>query len=140
MDAILAKEGGIPLWAVVNNAACLVFGEIEWQTRRQIQLQADVNLVGPILVTKAFLPLLRVSSGRILNLTSQSVEWALPFYGPYGASKAGLEAASDSLRLEMKKFFVDVVLLDPGNHPMATPLNLRQKVGWLSASIPIAKI
>ena len=58
-EILSSKE--VTLWAVVNNAACVVFGEIEWQTRRQIQLQMDVNVVGPTMMAKTFLPLLRKS-------------------------------------------------------------------------------
>lgn len=64
VDAILAARDA-SLVALVNNAAVLVFAETEWQTARQIQLQMDVNVVGPVRMTKAFLPLLRQSKVRL---------------------------------------------------------------------------
>ena len=67
--------------------------------------------------------------GRILNLTSQSASWIVPAFSPYAASKAALEALSEGLRLELQKFDIDVVLLNPGsNNPCATPLCQRQEV------------
>lgn len=86
----------------------------------------QVNLAGPLLISKAFLPLLRRSKGRIINMTSASARNPVPCFGVYSASKAGLEALSDCLRLELQKFEVDVVLLEPPNAPEKTPLCSRQ--------------
>ncbi|KAJ9525655.1 hypothetical protein QJQ45_003323 [Haematococcus lacustris] len=80
--------------------------------------QLVVNLVGPMRVTQAFLPLLRPhappaqgqTSARIINISSQAGTVALPLFGGYCASKFGLEALSDCLRYELHGQGIDVVL------------------------------
>ena len=58
------------LWAVVNNAGIATFTEIEWCSVDQFQRILDVNVLGVVRVTKAFLPLLRYSHGRVVNVAS----------------------------------------------------------------------
>jgi NAD(P)-dependent dehydrogenase (short-subunit alcohol dehydrogenase family) len=58
------------LWAVVNNAGIAAFTEIEWCSVDQFQRILDVNVLGVVRVTKAFLPLLRHSKGRVVNVAS----------------------------------------------------------------------
>ena len=115
------------LWAVVNNAAVLVLAKLEWQLDSMMEDQLRVNLLGPLRVARVFLPLLRRNPGsRIINITSPCAETRLPLAGLYAASKAGLEAASDSLRAEEGPVGVSVVLLDPGDILAHTPLASRQ--------------
>lgn len=71
-------------------------------------------------MTKAFLPLIRKSHGRIVNVSSILGRVADPFIGAYCITKYGLEAFSDALRLEMKEFNVKVSLIEPGNFLSAT--------------------
>ena len=71
-------------------------------------------------MTKAFLPLIRKNHGRIVNVSSILGRVADPFMGAYCITKYGLEAFSDALRLEMKKFNVKVSLIEPGNFLSAT--------------------
>ena len=82
--------------------------------------------MGPMLVTKAMLPLLRKTRGRIINVTSAAARNPVPCFAIYSSSKAGLEAMSDALRLELFKFGVDVCMLEPPNSPEKTPLCSRQ--------------
>ncbi len=72
---ILASNG-LHLWCVVNNAASLVFADAEWQTMAMAERQLAVNVLGPLAVTKAFLPLLRESKGRIVNM----IRWSSSIY------------------------------------------------------------
>lgn len=58
------------LWALVNNAGVAVFAETEWCTVEAYQWVLDVNLLGLIRVTKAFLPLVRRAKGRVVNISS----------------------------------------------------------------------
>ncbi len=78
------------------------------------------------MLVRKMLPLLRRSGGRVVNVTSVSARHPVPFFGPYGASKAALEALSAALRIELRKYRVDVVLLEPGDAPDRTPLCGRQ--------------
>ena len=76
--------------------------------------------MGTIRVTKAFLPLIPKSQGRIVNVLSIVSRAAQPFIGPYCISKFGVEAFSDALRLEMKQFNVKVIVIQPGNFMSVT--------------------
>lgn len=84
---------------------------------------ASVNLFGAIRVTKAFLPLIRRSQGRIVNVSSVLGFLATPFVGAYSITKTGLEMFSDVLRLEMKPFNVKVCTIEPGNFLAATEIS-----------------
>ena len=79
-----------------------------------------VNLFGTIRVTKAFLPLIRQSRGRIVNVSSILSRAVQKFCGPYCISKCGVEAFSDVLRMEMSPFDVNVSVIQPGNFIAAT--------------------
>jgi NAD(P)-dependent dehydrogenase (short-subunit alcohol dehydrogenase family) len=87
----------------------------------EFRKQLDVNVVGVLSVTQAFLPLLGAdkktvqSPARIINISSVSGKIAYPFLGAYAASKHALEAMSDSLRRELKLYGIDVILIEPGN-------------------------
>jgi NAD(P)-dependent dehydrogenase (short-subunit alcohol dehydrogenase family) len=70
--------------------------------------------MGPITVIQAFLPLLRKARGRIVNMSSISGRMALPFLGPYSASKFALETITDSLRLELLPSGIKVSVIEPG--------------------------
>ena len=68
LDSIVFTFSG--LWAVINNAGIAVFAETEWCTMDAYQRVIDVNLMGLIRVTKAFLPLVRRAKGRVVNMSS----------------------------------------------------------------------
>jgi NAD(P)-dependent dehydrogenase (short-subunit alcohol dehydrogenase family) len=106
---------GRPLAGLVNNAGIPAAGPLELMPLGELRRVLEVNLVGAVAVTQAFLPLLKVSRGRIVNMSSLAGRAALPFMGPYAASKFGLEAVSDSLRRELSPFGVDVIVIEPGN-------------------------
>ena len=74
-----------------------------------------MNLIGALAVTQAFLPLLKAARGRIVNVSSVAGRGALPFMGPYAASKFALEGMSDSLRRELLPFGVRVIMIEPGS-------------------------
>lgn len=79
-----------------------------------------MNLFGAIRVTKAFLPLIRKSKGRVVNVSSVLGRVADPFLGAYSITKFALEAFSDILRFEMMPFNVKVCMIEPGNFLAAT--------------------
>ncbi len=86
----------------------------------ELRRQLEVNVVGQVAVTQAFLPQLRRSRGRIVFVGSIAGRSALPFLGAYAASKHALEALADTLRVELRPFGIDVSLVEPGT--IRTPI------------------
>ncbi|XP_066270407.1 retinol dehydrogenase 16-like isoform X5 [Branchiostoma lanceolatum] len=107
--------GSKGLWGLVNNAGVpnVGGGIMEWATKEDYQAVLNVNLLGMIDVTKTFLPLLKRSRGRVVNVASISGRVSVPA-GPYSVSKFGVEAFSDSLRRAMRCFGVKVHIIEPG--------------------------
>lgn len=114
--------GDNELWAVVNNAGVAVFCEIEWCSVQEFQKIMDVNVFGIVRVTKGFLPLLRQSEGRVINVASLAGRFTLPAFAAYSMSKKACIAFSDALRQEMKKFNIKVITIEPGLYK--TPITL----------------
>nr|CAD7427977.1 unnamed protein product [Timema monikensis] len=108
--------GATGLWGVINNASWAPFGEVEWVPFKVYKQATDVNLLSVIRITQIFLPLLRKTKGRFINVVSIQGRVASPFKSPYCIVKAGVEAFSECLSLEMRKWGVDVVLVEPGNY------------------------
>ncbi|KAM6112319.1 retinol dehydrogenase 16-like [Phoenicopterus ruber ruber] len=102
------------LWGLVNNAGTAIpTAPNEWLTKDDFVKVLDVNLVGLIEVTLSLLPLVRRARGRVVNVAS--VMGRVSFFGGgYCISKFGVEAFSDSLRLEMRNFGVKVSVIEPG--------------------------
>jgi NAD(P)-dependent dehydrogenase (short-subunit alcohol dehydrogenase family) len=119
-EEVEAALDGAPFAGLVNNAGIAVSGPIEFIPVEELRHQLDVNVVGQVAVIQAFLPLLRASRGRVVNISSIGGLVALPLLGPYAASKFALEAVSDSLRREMRPFGVEVVVVEPGG--IKTPI------------------
>ena len=111
VESVLA---GANLLGLVNNAGITVVGPLEFADLDELRRQFEVNAVGPIAVTQAFLPLLRRARGRIVNIGSIGGRLAAPMMGPYAASKFALEAFSDSLRVELQQWGIHVALIEPG--------------------------
>ena len=102
------------LAGLVNNAGIVKPGPLEFQPLDDFRHQLEVNLVGHLAVIQAFLPLIRRGSGRIVNVGSIGGLLVLPIEGAYSASKFGLEALSDALRLELRQWNIHVAHVDPG--------------------------
>jgi len=103
------------LAGLVNNAGIAGAGPLELIPLEEFRRVLEVNLIGVLAVTQAFLPLLKAARGRIVNVSSVAGRGALPFMGPYAASKFALEAMSDSLRRELLPFGVRVIVIEPGS-------------------------
>jgi len=122
------KKGlkGKKLSGLVNNAGIAVPGPLLELPLAEFRRQVEVNLVSVLGVTQAFFHLLRTRSdgggrpARIVNISSVAGRIALPFLGPYAASKHGVQGLSDSLRRECLVYGVDVVVIDPAT--VATPI------------------
>lgn len=124
---ILAKNPEYRLKALVNNAGVMCFGEFEWQLPEQIEMQINCNLLGTMRLTRELLPLLRQQQGRIINVTSHCGLQALPAMGPYAASKAGLRFWTNSLRVELQQYGVEVVNFVPGSFVLDSNIAARQQ-------------
>ena len=119
-DVVRSTLGDGGLAGLVNNAGIAVAAPLEFIPLDALRQQLDVNVVGQVAVTQAFLPLLRLGHGRIVNISSVGGLVASPFFGPYSASKFALEALSDALRGELRPWGLHVALIEPGT--IATPI------------------
>ncbi len=108
------QVGTAGLAGLINNAGIAVAGPLEFLPLEEIERQFQVNVLGVIAVTQAFLPLLRIARGRIVLMGSNSGFWCEPFLAPYGASKFALEAVADSLRTELRPWSIGVAIVEPG--------------------------
>lgn len=106
--------GDAGLSGLVNNAGIVVAGPLEILPLDLLRSQLEVNVVGQIAVTQAFLPLLRKARGHIVNMGSFNGRIAAPYMAPYAASKHALEALSDALRLELRAWGIRVSVIEPG--------------------------
>jgi len=118
--AELAEQTGGQLHALVNNAGVYLGGPLELMSAEEIERSFAVNVTGLLLVTRACLPLLRAARGRIVNISSISGLVAMPGVSVYAASKHAVEAITDSLRIELSPFEVEVVAVEPGG--IRTPI------------------
>jgi NAD(P)-dependent dehydrogenase (short-subunit alcohol dehydrogenase family) len=108
------------LHGLVNNAGIAVAAPLELLPLEELRRQLEVNVVGQVAVTQALLPQLRRARGRVVFIGSIGGRSALPFLGPYAASKFALEAVADSLRIEVRAFGIEVSIVEPGS--IATPI------------------
>lgn len=136
------QSGGLLLHAVVNNAGILTCGGIEWRKTDDVedyQKMLDVNLLGLIRVSRTFLPLIRKSKGRIVNLTSIQARNNLHCINAYCVSKTAASKFTDGLQQEVSKFSIKAINVEPWF--FATPLlksdyvRDSMKHAWLQAPV-----
>ncbi|EKN67562.1 short chain dehydrogenase [Neobacillus bataviensis LMG 21833] len=102
---------------LVNNAGFALGGFSEELSIEEYRRQFETNFFGVIAVTQAILPFLRANgNGRIINISSISGRMGFPGLSAYVSSKHALEGYSESLRLELKPFGIDVSLIEPGSY------------------------
>ncbi|MBD2020177.1 SDR family oxidoreductase [Leptolyngbya sp. FACHB-36] len=116
---VKATVGDRGLAGLINNAGIATSGPLAYQPLDEIRWQFEVNVIGPIAVTQAFLPLLKArrspeKSSRIINISSVGGKIASPFIGAYVGSKHAIEGMSHSLRRELQLHDIDVILIGPG--------------------------
>jgi NAD(P)-dependent dehydrogenase (short-subunit alcohol dehydrogenase family) len=112
--------------AVINNAGFGIMGAIEDTSIEEAKAQMETNFFGVLRVCRAVLPKLREQRhGYIINMSSLSAVIGLPFSGLYSASKFALEGMTESLRLEVRRFGIHVVLIEPGDFRTRFPDNRR---------------
>nr|CAD7412608.1 unnamed protein product [Timema poppensis] len=100
-------------WAVVNNAGVSAIGDVELTPFSVFSHLMETNALGCVRVTKAFLPLLRESKGRVVCVGSISGLFAFPGLTHYAMSKHALTAFADGLRRELRKWSIGVHMVDP---------------------------
>ncbi len=117
---VRAALGGVTLTGLVNNAGIAVAGPVLELSADQFRRQMDVNVIGPIIATQAFGPLLgsdpslKGPRGRIVMISSVGGKNGNPLMSAYCASKFAIEGLSESLRREMMLFGIDVIIIAPG--------------------------
>ena len=111
---------GETLAGLVNNAGIAVAGPLLELAVDDFRRQMDVNVIGPVIATQAFGPLLgadtslRGPKGRIVMISSVAGKNGNPLASPYCSSKHAIEGLSESLRREMTLFGIDVIIVAPG--------------------------
>jgi NAD(P)-dependent dehydrogenase (short-subunit alcohol dehydrogenase family) len=102
-------------WAVVNNAGYAQAGAVEDIDDELVRAQLETNLVAPMRIARLVLPKMRArGEGRIINVSSIAGRLSTPLMGWYCASKHGLEAVTDALRMEVEPDGIRVILVEPG--------------------------
>lgn len=113
VDQVIAEQGRIDV--LFNNAGYAVYGAVETVDVEDAKRQFNVNIFGLAEMTKAVLPQMRKQkSGTIINTSSMGGRIYTPLGSWYHATKHALEGWSDCLRLELKQFNIDVVVIQPG--------------------------
>ncbi|MAT92127.1 MAG: short-chain dehydrogenase [Halioglobus sp.] len=113
IDALTASGHGLDM--LVNNAGFSQVGAVMDLTREDLRRQYETNVIAPVALTRAALPLLRASdAGTVVNVGSIVGLFATPFAGAYCSSKAALHSLSDAMRMELSPFGIRVVTVQPG--------------------------
>ncbi len=113
--AVAADAVGPELHALVDNAGIAIAAPLELVPLDELRRQLEVNVVGQVAVLQAFLPALRRGRGRVVLMGSVGGRSALPFLGPYAASKHALEAFADVLRIELAPWGMTVSIVEPAS-------------------------
>ncbi|CAG5086602.1 SDR family oxidoreductase [Parvicella tangerina] len=125
VDYVLEQEGKIDI--LVNNAGIGIAGAIEDSEIREILNVFNTNVAGVIRMCKAVLPVMRdKGSGYIINISSVGGLMGLPYRGIYSGSKSSVELISEALSMEVMKFGIKVVLVEPGD--FKTSINENRRV------------
>jgi len=123
---VRAALNGETLAGLVNNAGIAVAGPVLELSVDEFRRQMEVNVIGPIIATQAFAPLLgsdpslKGPKGRIVMISSVAGKNGNPLTPAYAASKHAIEGLSESLRRELMLFGIDVIIVAPG--PVKTPI------------------
>ncbi|MDQ1423025.1 MAG: hypothetical protein QOD72_523 [Acidimicrobiaceae bacterium] len=116
-EACRRSIGGLPpLWGLVNNAGLNSSGAVLDLSDEDAAMAVDVMLLAPMRLARLVIPTMAEhGGGRIVNITSVGGRVGVPLGAYYSASKFGLEAASDALRMETSRYNVKVILIEPGS-------------------------
>ena len=106
--------GAARLADLVNMAGIIVEGPLEAIPMQALRRQFEVNVIGPVALTQALLPLLAKARGTVINIGAVPAHLTPPFYGPIAASKAALASLNDAMRQEFAPLGIKVFLIEPG--------------------------
>jgi NAD(P)-dependent dehydrogenase (short-subunit alcohol dehydrogenase family) len=135
-ELVGGEVGDAGLAGLVNNAGTTLPCPVQYLTLDGFRGQLEVNLTGPLAVTKAVLALLCRGRGRVANVTSLAGRVGTPLMAPYVAAKHGLEGLSDVLRLELAPFGVHVAVIEPGYISTAMRGKLTRDTAEIVGSLP----
>ncbi len=110
---LLVKDKG--LYGLLNNAGVEEFTPIEAMSLECLRSVFEVNFFGTIQITKALLPQIRKSEGRIINMSARNAHLTTPYSFPFCATKSGIESFTKSLRFELSPWNVDVITINPSS-------------------------
>jgi NAD(P)-dependent dehydrogenase (short-subunit alcohol dehydrogenase family) len=131
INQVLDKEGRIDI--LINNAGMHTGGPAEMIPDDLIRLQIETNFMGAVHTVKAVLPSMRGrNQGTIINITSIGGLIGLPFQGYYSAAKFALEGWSEALRMELRQFNINVIVIEPGDFQTrntANRINIHEEKG-----------
>ena len=128
VETIVKNEGRIDV--LINNAGMHTGGAIETLPFKIIQLQMQTNFLGLVQLTQAVLPVMRKQGvGTIVNFGSIGGLMGLPYQGIYSSGKFAIEGFSEALRMEVKKFNIKVIVINPGDFHTSNSANRK---GFLS--------
>lgn len=126
------QKAGRGLFALVNNAGILTLGTLADTTPEEFDRVMQVNVYGPVRVTRAFLPLIIESRGRITTIGSISGTLSPRDLGAYSMSKHAVEAFTDSLALQLAPVGVQVSVIEPGNYASEIGRNATLRTGLVT--------
>lgn len=125
VNSVIEKEGRIDV--LINNAGMHTGGSFETTPIECAKLQIETNVIGFVNITRAVLPVMRKQGeGTIVNFSSIGGLMGLPFQSFYSASKFAIEGLSEALRMELREFNINVVVINPGDFNTNNTVN-RQK-------------
>jgi NAD(P)-dependent dehydrogenase (short-subunit alcohol dehydrogenase family) len=107
--------GTAGLAGLVNNAGVGMAWPLELVPPEELRRLFEVDVFGQLAVTQALLPQLRLATGRIVNMGTVGDRITIPFGGPLNACKYALSAFNDALRMELRPWGIQVVLIEPGS-------------------------
>lgn len=131
IDAAVASitQAGRGLHGLVNNAGVATFASLATMDLDEFDLMMKVNVYGPLRMSRAFLPLLSASKGRITNISSISGINGRPTVGGYSMGKHAIEAFTDVLAAEVAAQGVIVNVIEPGNFNSEIAASAQRRVG-----------
>ena len=132
---VYGKEGRIDV--LINNAGMHTGGPVETLPEEYVRLQMETNFNGMVQLTRRVLPVMRnQGGGTIINFSSIGGLMGLPFQAFYSASKFAVEGFSEALRIEVNKFKIKVVVVNPGDFCTSNSANRRKFLATTSADDP----